>query len=331
MTPEKKQLEIPLMETKRNDYFTIDPRNIEAVEDFNVRDDYGDMQWLIDDMRACGNKVPVQVYKKLGAEGIYILTDGFRRHKAAMALIEEGQPIKLKAICEPKGYSDESRLIDMFTLAEGNKKLNAVEQAKVIGRLIAYGLEVKDIAERIHKSPAYISNLNQLNQAPVKIKKLITSNIVKATLVSEILRKEKDYDKAFAQIEAECEKKGIKTSEITSSPDNSPENTPSKPEVVEKEKAKKTEKKKITKKDFQKSAGKVNSVSHLRKFMKYFDKLQLKLQLEENTTQKAIEELIPNEKQEIFSVLRGIYEGVITIDSLKELFNLAAEPVTEEK
>lgn len=320
-----------IQETKKNDYLMLDPRNIEANEEFNVREDYGDMDWLIQDIREYGVKIPVLVHKKIGSDGIYILSDGFRRHRAAMVLINEGEPIRIKAICEPKGNTDENRLIDMFILPEGCKQLNAIEQAKVIGRLIAYGLEIKDIAVKIHKSQAYVSNLNQLNKAPTKLKKLISKNVIKATLVSEILRQTKDYDKAQDEIENAMTDKGI-TLEKDEPADNHENSHSDENEIIE-EKEKKTpdKKKKVTKKDLQKKQGKVNSISHLKKFMKYFDKLQLKLELEENTTEKAIEELIPKEKQEIFSVLRGIYEGVITIDSLKELFDLAEEPVTEEK
>ncbi len=317
METKPKQPEV--LETKKTDVYLLDPRNIEIVEGFNVREDYGDMKWLTEDIRENGVKIPLRVHKKTGSDGIYILTDGHRRLKAAMQLISEGvEDLRVPAICEPRGYNDESRIIDMFTLSEGNKQLNAVEQAKVIGRLIGYGMEVKDIAVRIHKSQAYISNLIQLNQAPTKIKKLISNNFIKATLVSEILREEKNYDKALEKIETECQKKGIPIYESGNIDDDSAE------------KEKKPEKKKVTKKDFQKSKGKVNSASHLKKFMKYFDKLQLKLNLDENKTEKAIEELIPKEKQEVFSVLRGIYEGVITIDSLKQLFDLAEEPVTEK-
>lgn len=187
----------PMLDTKRKDLFFVDVRLIEVVKGFNVRKDYGDIQELADSIGEHGVRVPIRAYKQ--GDKFY-LVDGHRRLMASKLNLKEGDEMRIPLILEPRKLSDEQRIVDMIYLNEG-KKLNPLEEAEAISRLSKFGLTDTEISKKISKTLVYITNLKLLHQAPEKIKKMIISEQISATLVLKILRETDDFNSASALIQ----------------------------------------------------------------------------------------------------------------------------------
>lgn len=179
--------QLPLLEEKRTDLFKLDPRSINVVEGFNVRQDYGNMDALVESIRENGVRVPVKGYKK---DGEFFLTDGHRRLQAAILLVGEGVEIRIPFVTE-KSPSETDRLLDMFLCNDG-KSLNAIEQADLVSRLSKLGLENKEIAQKIGVSVVTINNMMTTSKLPASLKKKIAAKEITATLVLNMIRSKKD-------------------------------------------------------------------------------------------------------------------------------------------
>lgn len=206
----------------------------------NVRTDYGDLDLLAQQILENGGiRNACKGFKK---DGIFYLTDGHRRYRAAMLIFDRtGQIIDIPMMTE-RDITEEKRIMDMIICNEG-KSLNPVEQASAVKRLMDCDMDEKTIMKKTGFSNVYICNLKMLYNAPEKIKTLIIDNVISATLAMSIMRKEKDFDKAIASIESAIE---FKQSTANTS--------------------------KITERDFRKAKKKVNSFSAIKKAYKHFDK-----------------------------------------------------------
>ncbi len=181
---------------KKTDIWKVPFVNLQLIENFNLRKDYGNIPELAESIRENGVKVPFRGYR----DGeTYFVIDGHRRYAACQILHEEGIELAVPFIVEPKGSNAESRIIDMFITNEG-KQLTPVEQAEGISRLIAYEWEYNTISKKLGKSEAYIRKLHTLATAPKKLVKLIEGNKISATLAMDIIAKDgadkflADYD-----------------------------------------------------------------------------------------------------------------------------------------
>ena len=132
---------------KRTDVFHLSPSDIKIEEGFNPRQDYGDMELLADSITQNGVKVPLKGFKK---NGEYVLTDGHRRLKASMMVMEKYPEILIPFIVDKSGNSEEQRIIDVMICNDG-KNLNPLEEAEVINRLINFGLKEREISKRTGK------------------------------------------------------------------------------------------------------------------------------------------------------------------------------------
>lgn len=236
------QTQLTLLAPQRTDLFKLDPREIIVEQGFNVRQDFGDMESLKQSISVNGVLTPLRGYKK---GDVYVLTDGHRRHRAAMELINEGIQIRVPFIAS-KEKSEETRLIQMY-LSNDGKRLNAVEQAELIKRFINLGLKPKEISLKLGISVVTISNLQSIADLPTKLKKRIQNNEISSTLVLQELRAKK--------IEAEelADKIENMLSETTASPE-----LPDYTDIPQKEKTK------VTAKDL----NAVNSVKIVKDFLK---------------------------------------------------------------
>lgn len=226
---------------KRKDVLQLPLYMIEVEEGFNPRKDYGDIDSLAKSIAENGMKNPMRGYKL--PEGKYLLTDGHRRLRASQQNQDKNPDVEILVpfIIDKDEKSPEQRVIDVLVCNDG-KKLNPIEEAEVINRLVNFGMSEKDIAKKTGLTTVYISNLKLLYNAPTKVKNHITSNMVSATLAMAVLRDTKNYDEAVKTIE-----KGV-------------------------EYAKSKGKKKVVKRDLDKAQGKVNSYSALGKCFKAANK-----------------------------------------------------------
>lgn len=219
----------------RKDVFFLNVSELNTMPDFNIRQDYGDLNSLAKSIESNGVRVPLRGHKK---GEYYIITDGHRRFEAAKILLKKGIEIRLPFINEGRECSDEQRVIDMLICNDG-KRLNPVEESEAIKRLANFGYSDSEISEKTGFSKIYIYNLKTLQSAPKKLKDMIINNLVSATLAMKVLREEKDFNKAVETIEGAI----ISNSSKEGS-------------------------KKITEKDLRKQNGSNNSYSALKKAFK---------------------------------------------------------------
>jgi ParB/RepB/Spo0J family partition protein len=180
----------------KKDYFMVDPKLIIPDEEFNVRTDYGDIDELKNSVIENGVKQPLRAFRDKADPTRFRITDGFRRMRAVRKALEEGHPIqKVPIILESKHYTNEQRILDMFIFNSG-KKLTPLEEARLYTRLENFGWKRKDIARKIGKTEAHISNMINLSKAPAFIQNKVASNEMSATVAAEIARiKNEDIQK----------------------------------------------------------------------------------------------------------------------------------------
>ncbi len=173
--------------TKRSDVLHVDPRTIIVEDGFNVRVDYGDIAALSVSIAENGVRVPLRGYKK--SDG-YVLTDGHRRYKAIMLLVEQGTEIRVPLLTE-KNPSMEQRIIDMYICNDG-KKLTPLEEADIVTRLQNLGMTSKEVATKLGCTEAHICNMRAISDLPTKLKNRIKGNEISSTLVLSVVRGNKE-------------------------------------------------------------------------------------------------------------------------------------------
>jgi ParB family chromosome partitioning protein len=181
--------EVEVKKTKNNDYFLVDPRNIEINEDDNIRTDYGDIEDLSTSIVELGQIEPLQAVKKRG-EDKYVLVDGFRRMRAINLAIQNGHSIPYVKVMATSGNA-EDQLFMMLVTGIGKKPLTPIEEAEGYKRLVAYGYEAKEIAKKVGKSMGHVYNMLKLSDAPKAVKVAIAKGDISATTVSQAIRETK--------------------------------------------------------------------------------------------------------------------------------------------
>lgn len=190
---------------KRKDLFMVDPRLIQVDETFNVRQEYGDINELKNSIITNGVKVALRGHRDGGG---FKLTDGFRRMRAITMALAEGHDIPLVPfLLESRDYTDTDRIIDMFIMNSG-KNLEPLEEAEGIKRLLNTGLKPKEIATRIGKTQAHISNMVLIMESPEFVKSKIRERVITATTALNIIRETSDPSEQQSIIE-----KGMETAQ----------------------------------------------------------------------------------------------------------------------
>lgn len=180
------------LKEKRKDMFLVDPRNILSDENFNVRKDYGDIEELALSIAAVGVQQPLRCYRSSDDTTKYHLVDGFRRMRAINMAIENGFEIaRIPVLLEPKSYTLDKRVLDMFTL-NSSKSLEPIEEGELFMRLEQFNWTRKEIAEKTGRSEAHISNRIILITSDPEIKKAVEDKKISATTAQKVLQDEKN-------------------------------------------------------------------------------------------------------------------------------------------
>lgn len=171
-------------ESKR-DVVYLSPVLINVKEGFNIRQDFGDMCELEKSIAENGVLKPLDVFQE---NGQIFLVDGHRRFAAVQTLLARGVEIKsVPCIPEQKGISQESRLVRMFLSSDG-KPLTMIEQGEMVQRLIGFGWTPKQIAIKLGRTEATISNLKQLISLPKEVLKEVENETFSASTAIELNR-----------------------------------------------------------------------------------------------------------------------------------------------
>lgn len=211
-----KQASIKGLAQGRSDLYRLAPADIKIKEGFNSRvkdfepSDSEDIA-LATSIAFHGVKQPVAVF----VEGANVfLSDGHRRLGAVNYLLdlvngeaENDHNIEVVAdlgaipvLVENKDGSEADRILMQITRNSG-KPFTALEQATVFKKLLDAGWSEADIAAKAGFSTQRIRDLLDLNKkAPAKIKKMIQSGEVSATLAITTMKKAKGDGKKTAEL-----------------------------------------------------------------------------------------------------------------------------------
>ena len=145
----------------------------------------GELEELSKSILNNGQSMPGRV--DVADDGTFILVDGHRRFSALKLLEADGHEPYFLAIVNGKRTTEEQRILQMFT-TQDNKPLTAPEVAELILRLVNLGHDQLSVANKIGKTPAYVSQmLGFANETP-EIKNLVKEGKVKVSTVFNVKR-----------------------------------------------------------------------------------------------------------------------------------------------
>lgn len=175
---------------KRGVLQNIDPRIIVEEPGWNQRAETPALAEhiasLAGSIRALGVQEPLTAYMK-GDD--VVLVNGHCRLAAVRSLLESGEEILTVPVrVEPHTANDADRVLSMVTRNSG-KPLEPMEVAAVFKRLIAFGWDVAQIAEKTGRSENRVAELLRLNSAPEEVKIMVKRGEISATTAVRVLRK----------------------------------------------------------------------------------------------------------------------------------------------
>ena len=229
---------------QRKDMFYYQLEDLNIIPEFNVRQDFGDIDGLAESIKSNGIKNPLKCFKK---DGKVYITNGHRRLMALEKLKSEGVEVLVPVIFSGKNYTEEESVFDLIVTNDG-LRLNPVEESEVVKRLVNYGYTTKQISNKVGYPEKYIDNLLKLSELPKKIKDLICENVISSTTAVKILRETENFEEAMSIIESAMQ---------VSSQDGG--------------------KVKVTEKTINKAKGKTNSFSAIRKAIKLSKKRTVRM------------------------------------------------------
>ena len=188
---------------EKKNYLMVPPSSIITLleeDKKNPREDYGDIEELMNSILENGIKNPLKGYEK---DGKYILKDGHRRMAAVNLALQKGKKIeRVPFMIEERPLNEEERTLEYLIYNEG-KPLTMLEQSEVINRLLNFGWKVTDIVKKTGKARGYIENLILLTRIPMKIRNYIKEGKISAHAVIQIMQAVKANDaKAIEEVEA---------------------------------------------------------------------------------------------------------------------------------
>ena len=181
--------------TTKTDLFKIDPRNIEVVENFNSRIDFGDIQELAEQIAKDGVLNPIHV-KRISGTDKFTLVDGERRYRAVMYNLEHGLPVTMiPAIVVPQSTSEEDLLRMQLQCNEG-KNFSDYEYAVHLKKLRDHGMSNQQIADLLGKKVSRISWYFRFLNLDERVRDLMKERRITGVDVYHVLQAYKDEDKA---------------------------------------------------------------------------------------------------------------------------------------
>ena len=214
---------LPVSTVKR-----IDPRLITIEDGWNFRVDTPEFLQGIEDLAASiaseGVLVPVSVFED--GDKI-VLDDGHRRLRAALRAIELGTNIEtIPYLTVPKKTNRTERLLGMVNRNTGTPN-TPLELAEAFRRLIAYGLDQKQIALRTGRTEGGVSQIMAINALAPAVKNMVVKGDVAASTAVQATRKHKGkaadvLSDAIAKANAKAAEKAAKAAEKAAKPGKEP-------------------------------------------------------------------------------------------------------------
>lgn len=272
----------PLAKDRKGDYWWVDTRRIIEEEDFNLREEYGDLTQAAIEIEAAGleNLEPLTCYKK---GEYYVVLKGYRRTRVFRILEEDGKIRQVRILLAPKGFKKEDMILDQITGNQG-KHFTPWEQAKVLKKLRGLGWSEKDLIERSGRSKTYVRRLLSLADAPQKLINLVREGRVTATLAMDEIAEGK-----VAELIEKAESGSLPAPDVETDPTLFPSEIPLGPNKPNK----------TTKSDLQKPPS-------YKKITKWTDAVD--------------EKVLSSEKLEVYKFIRRMLEGKANEEFFKKYF-----------
>jgi len=190
-----------LATVQQKNYVMMAPSALIVDETKNIREDYGNIEELMNSIVQNGVRNPVKAYTD--KEGKIYLREGFRRMRAVNLALKAGKKIeRIPVILDERKMSEEERTLE-FLINNDGKPFTMLEQSEVIKQLLNFGLKVTEVVSRTGKARGYIENLILLANAPAKIREYIKSGKISAHAVIQIMQAIKgDEAKLIEEVEA---------------------------------------------------------------------------------------------------------------------------------
>jgi ParB family transcriptional regulator, chromosome partitioning protein len=189
-TYKEKKVTLSSISMGKSDVIKIDPNNLFALTDWNVRDDTPEYIAHIEQLAASiaeiGVKEPLRGYWK---DNKLVVTNGFSRLRA-ITIVQEKYNIEIKSvpvILEDK-YSSEADITLTMITSNSGRPLTTLEQGKVYKRLMAFGWSEDDIAKKVGTSAQTVIRAMEFQSAPETIKDMVKDGTVSATLAINTIR-----------------------------------------------------------------------------------------------------------------------------------------------
>lgn len=134
---------------------------------------------LADTIKERGLKTPISVRENPEKPGYYIINHGERRYLACGVAKLEAMPCYLD-----NDYSDDDQVIENIQRSD----LTPREIAEYIGRKLAEGMSKSDVAKRLGKSPAFVTQHSTLLDLPSCIAEAFKEGTIRdLTVVNELV------------------------------------------------------------------------------------------------------------------------------------------------
>ena len=189
-----------LNKTLKSDLLKVDPRRIKFDHINNPRKDYGDIKSLMAFIEENGTEalppIKVKAFKDDDGKESYQLIHGYRRMTAITRLMDNNVEIK-RVIARPvkRGYSEKDELIDHISENSG-MKLNAMEEANVFEKLLAFGWSQAEIAKKIGKTQSHVSQVLKLSGSSEFVKETVAKGLISGADAVKVLNAHKGDEKA---------------------------------------------------------------------------------------------------------------------------------------
>lgn len=177
----------------KRDAYPFDPRMLKIDAGYNIRDldspeEREELDTLKEMIRSNGVKTPLEV--RLRDDDVIIVA-GHRRHRAVMELIAEGEDIKsVPVLPEAKGTSEADRVVNLV-LSNSGKPLKPLQTAEVVRRLVAFGWDKTQIAQRLGwKSVATVAQHLDMLAMPEAVKNHVRQGEISATTARRLAKSE---------------------------------------------------------------------------------------------------------------------------------------------
>jgi ParB/RepB/Spo0J family partition protein len=182
----------------RKEYSKVDPREIVIDERENYRSDYSHVSDLKKSILANGLLTPIELMKM--SDKRLLLVSGFCRMKAVKSIIDDNPEAfpHIDAYVHTKPLSDSERLLRNLASNEG-KKPTALEECEAYTRLIQWNFSQQEIAKRVGKSQAHISQILKLRNASQDLKQAIDKKEIGVTKAIKITEQSNGSIKAQSE------------------------------------------------------------------------------------------------------------------------------------